>query len=51
MLIVTYVFDIWIGQHPDKFMQQYGEKLKREEAKDILEAVVQVFQDINNGRV
>lgn len=37
--------------HPDKFMQQYGEKLKREEAKDILEAVVQVFQDINNGRV
>ena len=50
-IIVTYVFDFWIGQHPDKFMQQYGEKLKREEAKDILEAVVQVFQDINNGRV
>ena len=37
--------------HPDKFMQLYGNKLCRPEAKDILDAVIATFQELNNQRV
>jgi len=35
--------------HPDKFMQRYQDKLNDDEAEAILEAVVSVFQNLNNA--
>ena len=36
--------------HPDKFLQKFGAKLNEEEAEDIQDAVVAVFQELNNAR-
>jgi len=36
--------------HPDKFMQRFGCQLCEEETEAILEAVVAIFQEVNNAR-
>lgn len=38
-------------QHPDKFMQTYGERLRCNEAKDILGTVIQMFVALNKARI